>query len=248
MENCLNCGTEIKGKYCYNCGQEKISNRMSVKSLFHDFIHSTFHWESTLIFTIKELFVSPGNFIKNFISGKRKSYTKPVSFFILMVTVFVILFHLFSDNFITFVNQTLMGDNADKYHPQGISIVELQHFFFSKINYFMFLLPPVFALYFRMFYKKLNLNYAEALAFGFYVVGMGLFISLFLVLFALVNVKFWSLRLITTFGYYTYALLSFSKEKFFPGFFKSLAVIILTYTSFAIIMAIFTFFYLKFSH
>ena len=141
MENCLNCRTEILGKYCHNCGQEKISKRMSVKSLFHDFIHSTFHWESTLIFTIKELFVSPGKFIKNFISGKRKPYTKPVSFFILIVTVFVILFHLFSDNFIAFVNQALMGDNADKYHPEGVSITEMQHFFFNKsITSFLFCL------------------------------------------------------------------------------------------------------------
>jgi hypothetical protein len=248
MENCLNCGTELKGKYCYSCGQEKISRRMTVNSLFHDFLHSSFHWESSLINTVKELFVSPGNFIHNYINGKRKSFTKPISFFILMVTVFVILFHLFSDNFITFVNQALMGDSADKYHPGGVSVVEVQHFFFSKINYFFFVLAPIFAFYFSIFFRRLKLNFAEALTFSFYVIGMGLFFSLFFVLIALVNVKFWSLRLIITFAYYIYAMISFSKGNKAADFFKSLGVIILAYLSFGIIMGIFGFIYLKLSH
>ncbi|MBX7044289.1 MAG: DUF3667 domain-containing protein [Ignavibacteria bacterium] len=248
MENCLNCGTELKGKFCYNCGQEKISKRLSLKSLFHDFIHSTFHWESSFVHTVKELLVSPGVFLRNFINGKRKSYTKPVSFFILLVTVFVISFHFFSDNFVSFVNKTFMGENAEKYHPMGVSIVEMQHFFFNKLNYFYFVIPPIFALYLSLFFKKMKLNFAEAMASSFYVIGMGLFISLFLVFFALINVKFWSIRLITTFAYYVYALMSFSNEKTAAGFFKSLGVTLLTYITFAFLLSALAFIYLFAAH
>lgn len=248
MENCLNCGTELKGKYCYTCGQQKISKRMSVNSVFHDFLHSSFHWESTLIHTIKELIISPGVFIKNYIAGKRKPYSTPVSFFVLMLTIFVILFHLFSDNFMTFVNQALMGDTADKMHPMGVSLVEAQHIFFSKINYFYFLLPPILSMYFLLFFRKLKWNFAEALVASFYIIGIGLFFSLFLVVFALINVKFWSFRLILTFAYYIYVMTRLSGGNLAVNIFKSIFVTVLTYMTFAFIMGILVFMYLRLFH
>lgn len=248
MENCKNCGTKLNGKYCYVCGQEKITKRMSINSLFHDFLHSTFHWESTLIHTVKELAVSPGEFVRSYIDGKRKSYAKPVSFFILTTTVFVIVFHLFSDNFITFVNETLVGDKINKPNPMGIDIVAMQHLVLNKINYFYFVIAPIFAGWFMLFFRKMKLNFAEALVFSFYTIGMGLFISLFLVLFALINVKFWSFRLIITIVYYVYACVKFSNTNTVTDIFKSIGVVLLTFLTFGIVIIAALVGYLSFTH
>lgn len=236
MEKCLNCGTPLQGKYCYNCGQEKISKRMSVKSMLHDFFHSSFHWESAILNTIKELFFSPGKFITEYISGKRKSYAKPVTFFILMVSVYVIIFHLLSEEYFSYLNQALTGNKSDKIIFRNVTPSALQHMISNKMNYFMFILPPAFAFFFRIFFKKTELNFAESLAFSFYVIGFGLFISSLFTLTGFINIKILNFRFFLTYAYYIYAMIQFSHSKIPIGIIKSVLTLLLSYAVFIIIV------------
>ncbi|MBS1494167.1 MAG: DUF3667 domain-containing protein [Bacteroidetes bacterium] len=248
MENCLNCGTELNGKYCHNCGQQKISKRFSVKSLFHDFLHSSFHWESTLISTIKELLISPGNFMRNYIEGKRKSYSSPVSFFILTLTIFLILFHFISENYLNYINQMVMGERSNSLSIYGMTVPELQHLISSKLNYFMFILPPAFGFSFILFFRKTKINFAESLVISFYVLGQGMLISSVLILFLMISFKLWNLRFFFTFGYYIYAMIQFSRSNILPGFFKSLGVIIISYLFYMLTVVILVLGYLRLTH
>ena len=246
METCLNCGTELKGKYCCNCGQAKITKRMNVKSLFHDFLHSYFHWESSLIITIKELAIAPGNFIHSYIEGKRKSYTAPVSFFILTTTIFVIMFHFVSENFLNNMNHMIIGESVDKISIRGETPFEIQHFIANKINYFLFLLPPVIAFYFMLVFRKMKINFAEALVFSFYMMGQGMLMSSILILTVMLSFKLSNLRYIVTVSYYIFAMVQFSRSNVFPGILKSAAVLILSYLSFFLIMVSLLITFLKF--
>jgi hypothetical protein len=234
MEKCLNCGTPLQGKYCYNCGQEKISKRMSVKSMLHDFFHSSFHWESAILNTIKELFFSPGKFIGQYIEGKRKSYAKPVTFFVLMLSVYVIIFHLLSEDYFSYLNQALIGNKSDKTIFKNVSPAELQHMISNKMNYFMFILPPVFAFFFRVFFRKTQINFAEALAFSFYIIGFGLLISSLFTLTGYIDIKILNFRFALTYAYYIYAIVQFSQSKIFLGILKSILSLLLTYAIFII--------------
>ncbi len=234
MEKCLNCGTPLQGKYCYNCGQEKISKRMSVKSILHDFFHSSFHWESAILNTINELFFSPGKFINRYIEGKRKSYAKPVTFFILMLSVYVIIFHLLSEDYFSYLNQALTGNKSDKIIFKNVTPSELQHMISNKMNYLMFILPPAFAFFFRIFFRKTKINFAEALAFSFYVVGFGLLISSIFTLTGYIDIKILNFRFFLTYAYYIYAMVQFSQSKLFIGISKSIISLLLTYAFFII--------------
>jgi len=238
MENCLNCGTELKGKYCFNCGQEKISKRMSIKSLTHDFIHSSFHWESSFIHTLKELLFSPGKFIREYIAGKRKSYAKPVTFFILMVSIYVIIFHLLSEDYFKYLNEAITGNKSDKVLIKNITSSGLQHMISNKMNYVMFILPPAFAFFFRLLFRKTNTNFAEALAFTFYIVGFGLLISAVFTLLGYIDIKILNFRFAATYAYYIYAMVQFSQSKLLPGIIKSVLTLLLSYALFIISVTI----------
>ncbi len=249
MENCLNCGTELTSNYCPECGQKKISKRMSVKSLFHDFLHSSFHWESTLINTIKDLIISPGNFVHNYIGGKRKSYSSPVSFFVLMLTLFVILFHYFDEEYLKYINETMLGnDRLEKANQLGFDVVAFQHIISSKLNYLYFLLPPIFSGYFLLFFRKIKVNFAEALVFNFYALGLSLLLSTFILLIAFLNFKIWNFKFIITFGYIIYAMVQFSRSGIAAGIFKSIGVVLMGYFTYIFIVVVLVVGYLKFFH
>ena len=238
MEKCLNCGTPLQGKYCYNCGQEKISKRLSVKSMLHDFFHSSFHWESAILNTIKELFFSPGKFISQYLEGKRKSYAKPVTFFILMLSVYVIIFHLLSEDYFSYLNQALTGSKSDKIIFKNVTPAELQHMISNKMNYLMFILPPAFAFFYRIFFRKTKINFAEALAFSFYVIGFGLLISSLFTLTGYIDIKLLNFRFLLTYAYYVYAMVQFSQSKIYLGILKSILSLLLTYAIFIIFVTV----------
>ena len=89
--DCLNCGAELQGHFCHNCGQEN----MHVKEPFWHFIaHSIshyFHFDSKFFTTIKPLLTQPGQLTLDYLAGKRARYLHPVSMYIFVSIVYFII-------------------------------------------------------------------------------------------------------------------------------------------------------------
>ncbi len=132
MDICQNCGAEISANYCPNCGQERITRRLEVKSILHDVTHGIFHWENSILQTFKQLVIQPGKFVQSYIKGKRKSFVKPFSYFLFLQTLYVVIFHLMSEKFFAFVNITVTKAS------QAEKIAELQHLISKNVNYLNF--------------------------------------------------------------------------------------------------------------
>jgi hypothetical protein len=81
VSHCLNCGAELRGAYCQQCGQKANAERITFRYVVHEFFHFFTHIESGFLFTSIQMLKSPGTTAKNFIEGKRKSYQPPVSYF-----------------------------------------------------------------------------------------------------------------------------------------------------------------------
>ena len=62
---CLNCGSELKGTYCHNCGQHVTDHAMTVKRFILDYLDNAFLWDSRNIETIKRLVPSRESLQKN---------------------------------------------------------------------------------------------------------------------------------------------------------------------------------------
>jgi hypothetical protein len=92
--NCLNCGQEVLGRYCGNCGQENIESRMSFLGLVTHFFEDLTHYEGKFWKTIKHLFFKPGALTLSFLEGKRNSSLPPVRLYIFVSFLTFFLAHI----------------------------------------------------------------------------------------------------------------------------------------------------------
>ena len=88
---CKNCGNTFIGKYCNNCGEKVYSAKdKKLSNLFSEAFHFITHFEGTLFTTLKTLFFKPGKISLDYCIGLRKKYYKPLSFFLLLVILYLI--------------------------------------------------------------------------------------------------------------------------------------------------------------
>lgn len=92
---CKNCGQALTGKYCSNCG-EKVYHETDKRfiHLIDEGVHFTTHLDGSFFTTLKTFLTRPGKYSADFCNGIRKKYFKPVSFFLLLVILYL-LFPLF---------------------------------------------------------------------------------------------------------------------------------------------------------
>ncbi len=91
-KNCLNCNTEVQGRYCQNCGQENIETKETVWHLIAHFFKDITHFDGKFFSTLKYLIVKPGFASKEYMIGRRASYVNPVKMYIFTSAFFFLLF------------------------------------------------------------------------------------------------------------------------------------------------------------
>ena len=94
--HCLNCQTELHGKYCHVCGQHATSSRPTVKEFFLEYLNIEFIWDSRFLKTISQILSKPGFVTKEYVSGKFVSYTHPLKLNMFLLFIFISLVLLFS--------------------------------------------------------------------------------------------------------------------------------------------------------
>jgi hypothetical protein len=88
---CKNCDNEFTGKYCNSCGEKVyLEQDKKIFHLFEEGFHFITHFEGSLITTIKTVFTKPGKFSLDYCNGIRKKYFKPVSFFLILVVLYLL--------------------------------------------------------------------------------------------------------------------------------------------------------------
>jgi hypothetical protein len=93
---CKNCGNSFQGKFCNQCGEKVYGNKdRSVIHLFGEVFHFITHFEGKFFTTLRTIVTRPGKMALDFTNGIRRKYFKPVSFFLLIVIIYL-LSNLFS--------------------------------------------------------------------------------------------------------------------------------------------------------
>lgn len=166
--NCLNCNTEISGKFCSNCGQPASTHRFSLAHVFqHDFIHGVFHFDKGFFYTLKELFTRPGHSIREYVQGKRIRHFNYFTTIIILITI-----GYFMKKW-TKVDGTVLYD--DKRTVEGLLKILKEY---SKIT--VFLTVPIISFVSFLFFRKSKQNYTENLVLNLYLLCGTLLISLLL--------------------------------------------------------------------
>jgi hypothetical protein len=115
LNYCLNCGAEVSGKYCHECGQKVIVRRLTIKALMEEIGHFFTHIEHYFLQTTKEFIVRPGKNSIAYLKGKRKQYQKPVSFFLIWSGLYILIHNLIVRYFHYEVSQSQPRDGLMTY-------------------------------------------------------------------------------------------------------------------------------------
>jgi len=82
--NCLNCGAELTGPYCRQCGQ-KARVRRSVGAIVHDIVHGVLHLDGKFWRTLPLLVWRPGDLTRRYVHGERAKFVSPMAMFLFSV-------------------------------------------------------------------------------------------------------------------------------------------------------------------
>ncbi|PWK19011.1 DUF3667 domain-containing protein [Xanthomarina spongicola] len=209
MENksiCKNCNSEISGSYCSSCGQRTTIHKVTFKETFQDFMDVVFSINSPLFLTLKLLVINPGKLFNEYLNGKRKTYYRPVPFFILTTIVFVLIRVLL--DYDPMENMVVVGNES-----MDQSLINNAGIFMAKnINNIIFTFVFSFAIFVKLFFYK-KYTFAEYLAVSFYVIGFYIIITTIL-MFGLqyAGAQYRMVPFIILFFYMIYVLTSLFKK------------------------------------
>ncbi|WP_422083860.1 DUF3667 domain-containing protein [Ulvibacterium sp.] len=97
---CLNCGhpLDLSDKYCPNCSQANSTKKLTIKDFFDEFFSNIVSYDSKLVKTLSALLIRPGRITRDYVDGKRMSYTNPFRFLLSLAIVYFLIQN-FSGNF-----------------------------------------------------------------------------------------------------------------------------------------------------
>jgi len=96
---CNNCQhpLDISDRFCPNCSQANSNKKLSLKDFFDEFFASLVSYDSRLLKTLSALLTKPGKITRDFLSGKRVSYTNPFRFLLSLSIIYFLLLSLTSN-------------------------------------------------------------------------------------------------------------------------------------------------------
>lgn len=108
MSLCKNCGQPLTGKFCSNCGEKVYTDHdKNIAHFFEEGIHFITHFDGKFFTTLKTIVTKPGKLSLDYCNGVRKKYFKPLSFFLLIVVLYLLFpkFQGLNMPFATYVNK-----------------------------------------------------------------------------------------------------------------------------------------------
>jgi len=226
--HCNNCQNEVTGPFCTHCGQRKGLAKITFSETFQDFMDMVFSVNAPLMRTFRMLLFSPGKLLREYLSGKRKTYYKPVSFFIITTIVYLIVRALIQYD--PMEGMVVVG--APKDFNQSL-FKSAGDFMVTNINNIMFLFVFTMGLFFKAFFSKRN-SLAEFIAISFYLVGIYTIIGTLAAFYLkFVDPKYKMIPMIIFLVYVIYAFTSLFKSRSIFTIFKIIVAYILSFIFYA---------------
>ena len=112
--HCLNCGTELQGKFCHKCGQEAVSKVPTIKDFVVEYINNAFIWDSNFISTFWTLISRPGRLTNEYNEGKfiRQEHPLKLNMFLLFVFISLFVFFASAEKMTTTMNKLTTNESV----------------------------------------------------------------------------------------------------------------------------------------
>lgn len=191
---CGNCGAQLTGPFCAQCGEKKFSaHDYSVAHLFEETLDGLTHFDTRFLRTITILFTKPGELSRAYFHGGRSRYTKPLSLFIIINVVFFFIqphTALFGYKYPQYVSIPRYGNAV---HAHLLKTGEAESLYEARFNEnlqhqkksVLIVAVPVLALVMSVLFIGRGRTYAEHLVFSvqvyaFFLAYLAVFTLLFL--------------------------------------------------------------------
>jgi hypothetical protein len=193
-KTCLNCGSEVSKKFCPECGQENLETRESFFHLVGHFVSDYFHFDSKFFRSLIPLFTKPGFLTREYWEGRRVHYIHPLRMFFFITIIFMISTSLFYKDFGGRFKEKFIKENKDfavvdtlgkkltnqqkaeivkEYKKKNVRMKAkfARGFddFFKVIKYATFFLLPVYALVFKILYRRRRAFYVDHLVYAMHL-------------------------------------------------------------------------------
>ena len=221
--SCKNCEKKVQGNYCAFCGQKTSINKVTFKETIQDLLDAIFSIEAPLLTTIKMLVINPGKLFTEYLSGKRKKYYRPVTFFILMTVIYLLIREL--------INYDPFGSTILQVNDPTASqlLTKSRNFMLFNIDKLLFVFVFSLGLMMKLFfYNKKSL--AEFLAISFFLMGIyTILTALNMFYIRFIDNTFQGIHIVIMFLYFIFAMLAFFKKSKFLVIFKSVFAYVIAF-------------------
>ena len=140
MTDCRNCGAELKGRFCHDCGQKDSDLARPFVHLARDALFEAFDIDGRAWRTLRTLFQRPGLLTREFLAGRRMHYTPPLRLYVFISVAF----------FLAMAWAASAGLLLDPQQTLNIDAESQAQFVSGRLPRIMFILMPVFALLLKL--------------------------------------------------------------------------------------------------
>ncbi|WP_316769017.1 DUF3667 domain-containing protein [Pedobacter frigiditerrae] len=227
MTNCKNCNFQIEHNYCAQCGHAAQLKQIDKHYISHEIQH-LIHFEKGIFFTIKELFIRPGETVRIFLREDRTKHMKPIAFLAITTVLLSLIGRYFNPE----------PKGLPLYWPYTNSYVKaIENWFGSHINYNYLSISFFAAAWVKLFFRKHNYSFYEIITLMCFLAGEMFVFYIFLIPFYNIfnYYALQSLAFIIAWFYPALAIGQFFNEKKIQNYIKGFFGVFLGYTTASVI-------------
>jgi hypothetical protein len=88
---CHNCGAELHGHFCAQCGQEALPLNPRLTDVFHEFARELLDMDGRVFRSVRKLFLAPGFLTREQFEGRRAPWLSPVRLYLIFSVAYFAL-------------------------------------------------------------------------------------------------------------------------------------------------------------
>ena len=148
---CLNCGNQLTGKFCSDCGQASSTRPITLSNALNNTISEITSYDGRVLTTLKEMFPNPGKATLEYVLGKRVRFIHPIKYFLIIMGLNLVVMQLLQ-------HQGLLPE-AKIVLPEFIELPEKERLFLAEkilkyAQFIMLLFIPVYASFLSLLFQR----------------------------------------------------------------------------------------------